>query len=138
MGAGVMKNDVQASFWWSKAAEQGKDSAQFNLGNCYNNGIGVPKDPAKAIFWWRKAAEQGNPKAQYNLGVRYLNGEVVAKDVVEGYAYWAIAVTTDEDVREELASLEKELTPAQIAAGRKRANELKVEIEVKMSSTKSK
>ena len=52
-------------------AEQGDASAQFSLGNAYNNGQGVPQDDAPAVSWYRKAAEQGEANAQFNLGYAY-------------------------------------------------------------------
>ena len=57
----------QAVYWYSKAAEQGHASAQYNLGACYDNGEGVPMDNQKAVYWYRKAAEQVYASDQYNL-----------------------------------------------------------------------
>ena len=45
--------------WSGLAAEQGNESAQYNLGNMYANGRGVPKDDAEAVRWYRLVAEQG-------------------------------------------------------------------------------
>jgi uncharacterized protein len=50
-------------------AEQGTASAQYNIGQIYDNGRGVPQDYATAVSWFRKAAEQGDATAQFNLGV---------------------------------------------------------------------
>ena len=46
------------------AAEQGYPPAQYDLGNCYLNGLGVQKSQAEAVEWIRKAAVQGHEKAQ--------------------------------------------------------------------------
>ena len=55
------KDDVKSSLNVSKAAEQGDDIAQINLGCCYENGIGVEADETMATQWFRKkAAKQGN------------------------------------------------------------------------------
>ena len=55
-------------------AQQGNDSAQFNLGRMYANGQGVTQDYAEAVSWYRKAAEQGNAFAQFDLGLLYEKG----------------------------------------------------------------
>ncbi len=55
----------------SKAAEQGDDIAQINLGCCYENGIGVEADETMATQWFEKAAKQGNSMAQVlSVGTR--------------------------------------------------------------------
>jgi TPR repeat protein len=50
-------------------AEQGDASAQFKLGEMYDNGQGVPQDDKQAMHWYRKAADQGDAIAQINVGV---------------------------------------------------------------------
>ena len=71
-----------------KAAEQGKATAQFALGNAYRSGEGVAEDSVEAVKWYRKAAEQGDARAQFNLGVDYRKGEGVAKDLVEAVKWY--------------------------------------------------
>jgi len=84
---GVAKDDVEASKWYRKAAEQNNAPAQCNLGACYHDGQGVATDDVEAAKWYRKAAEQNCAQAQFNLGVCYENGQGVAKDDVEA-AKW--------------------------------------------------
>ena len=54
-------------YWYEKAAKQGHAAAQFNLGECYENGYGVPQDVSKAKYWMEKAAKQGFVKAKEAL-----------------------------------------------------------------------
>jgi hypothetical protein len=129
-GEGVPKDQEQAVSWYRKAAEQGQAGAQYTLGECYANGRGVAKDFVQAVKWWRHASEQGYVLADYNLGGCYANGEGVAKDQIEAYAYWNQG--TVEYSRRKLAALEKQMTPEQIAAGKKRTKELKRELEDKI------
>ena len=129
-GEGVQQDQSQAVSWYRKAAEQGLAEAQYNLGSHYANGIGVAKDFVQAVKWWRLASEQGYVLAGYNLGGCYANGEGVAKDQIEAYAYWNQG--TVEYSRRKLAALEKQMTPEQIAAGKKRTKELKRELEDKI------
>jgi TPR repeat protein len=58
-----------------KSAEEGDASAQFRLGQLYDEGTGVPKDYGQAKEWFEKAAKQGHVGAQINLGTLYLQGE---------------------------------------------------------------
>ena len=58
-GEGVEQDDVLATEWFRKAAEQGFSDAQHGLAVCYEAGIGVGQNMSQAIFWYRKAAEQG-------------------------------------------------------------------------------
>ena len=58
-----------------KAAEAGEASAQFRLGQLYDEGTGVPQDYGQAKEWFEKAAKQGHVGAQVNLGTLYLQGE---------------------------------------------------------------
>jgi len=75
---GSIKQDyIKALKWTKKAAEQGMDEAQYNLGIIYYNGYGIKQNYLEAEKWIRKAAEQGLKDAQYNLGVLYYNGEGV-------------------------------------------------------------
>lgn len=53
----LMQND--ASSWWRKAAEQGSDTAMYNLGSYYLE-LDILEDAGK---WFEKAAANGNQKA---------------------------------------------------------------------------
>ncbi|MDR1073510.1 MAG: tetratricopeptide repeat protein [Treponema sp.] len=84
---GVRKDMARAVSWYTRAAEGGYDSAQYNLALCYLDGTGVAKDQKKAFAWFLKAAEQGHAQAQYNAGVCYYFGEGAAEDPNKA-AYW--------------------------------------------------
>jgi TPR repeat protein len=90
-GEGVPEDDATAVMWYTKSAEQGNASAQFNLGLMYDNGDGVPEDDATAVMWYTKAAEQGYADAQLNLGTRYATGEGVPEDDVSAYMWLNLA-----------------------------------------------
>ena len=84
----LKKNLKKAVEWWTKAAEQGDATAQYNLGVCYENGDGVEKDSQKAVKWYKKAAEQGHADAQCNLGVCYEKGDGVEKDLKQAVKWY--------------------------------------------------
>jgi len=76
------KGDYKTAFnEWKPLAEEGGESAQYNIGWLYDNGKGVLKDYKEAVKWYRKAAEQGLASAQGNLGAMYANGHGVLKDL---------------------------------------------------------
>jgi hypothetical protein len=82
LGRGVTANPRVAQSWYEKAARQGHDQAQVNVGLLlYNNGR-----RQEAMPWIRKAADLGDPRAQYILGTELFNGDLVAKDWVRAYA----------------------------------------------------
>jgi TPR repeat protein len=127
-GLGVLKDPAEGFKWYRKAAEQGDAIAQFNLGSSYYNGEGVLKDLVEAVKWFRKSAEQGFAPAQNNLGNLYYYVEGVLKDPIEAYAFYNLAGITLEKARKKLDILEKEMTPSQIEAGKKRSKELQTKI----------
>ena len=130
-GVGVPKDQALAVSWYRKAADQGDTGAQYSLGGCYANGIGLAKDFVQAVKWWRQASERGDVLSQYYLGGCYANGEGVTKDQIEAYAYWNQG--TVEYARKKLAALEKQMTPEQITAGKKRTKALKRELQDKIA-----
>jgi TPR repeat protein len=63
-----VKNELEAAKWYHKAAAQGDEYAQTNLGACYYDGRGVAKkDPVLGYVWTGLAAESGNAQAKKNL-----------------------------------------------------------------------
>jgi TPR repeat protein len=48
---------VEAAKWTQKAAEQGLDASQFEVGAMYSDGIGVSRNYTEAVKWLRRAAE---------------------------------------------------------------------------------
>jgi tetratricopeptide (TPR) repeat protein len=82
LGRGVPANAATAQSWYQKAARQGHQQAQVNVGLLlYNSGR-----RQEALPWIRKAVELGDPRAQYILGTELFNGDLVAKDWPRAYA----------------------------------------------------
>lgn len=59
MGMGNTEADEQALHWTRKAADQGLDMAQYNLGNLLRKGIATKINVDEAIDWYTKAANSG-------------------------------------------------------------------------------
>lgn len=82
LGRGVPADLRVAQDWYSKAAAQGHEQAQANLGLIlFQNG-----DRKGALPWIQKAADRGEPRAQYVLGTAHFNGDLVVKDWPKAYA----------------------------------------------------
>jgi TPR repeat protein len=82
LGRGVPVNAALAQSWYQKAARQGHEQAQVNVGLLLYNG----GRRQEALPWIRKGAELGDPRAQYILGTELFNGDLVAKDWPRAYA----------------------------------------------------
>jgi TPR repeat protein len=115
-GDDIPQDYTKALFWYTKAAEQGHASAQYNLGVMYDNSVGVPEDDATAVIWYTKAAEQGDASAQNNLGIMYDNGVGVPEDNVSAYMWWNLAAALgNENAKNNKESVTKEMTREDIS-----------------------
>ena len=79
-GRGKTKDDKNAVLWYTRAAEQGLATAQFDLGRMYITGSGVTRDFEQGLAWQIKAAELGLARAQFAIGKRYLFGADLTRD----------------------------------------------------------
>ena len=82
LGRGAPADLNIARSWYQKAAAQGHEQAQANLGLIlFQSG-----NRAAAMPWIRKAADRGDPRAQYVLGTALFNGDIAGKDWPRAYA----------------------------------------------------
>jgi TPR repeat protein len=72
----VPQSYTEALEWYTKAAAQGLDLAQLNIGGLYENGYGVPQDYDTAFEWYKKAADQGNQEASNRIGRLVMNDKI--------------------------------------------------------------
>jgi TPR repeat protein len=64
-------HDRQAVAFLRRAARKGHDSAQVNLGWCYDEGRGGRRSRRWALLWYRRAASAGSAGAAINIGTVY-------------------------------------------------------------------
>lgn len=82
LGRGVPVDLKLAQDYYQKAAIQGHEQAQLNLGLIlFQNG-----DRKGAMPWIQKASDRGEPRAQYVLGTALFNGDLVPRDWTKAYA----------------------------------------------------
>ena len=81
-GDSVPEDDDKAFEWYTKAADQGLDVAQLNIGGLYENGYGAPQDYDEAFEWYQKAADQSNQEASNRIGRLVMNGKIDDEGIV--------------------------------------------------------
>ena len=99
-GEFVQKDFEKALSWYTKAAENGNELAQHNLGVIYSQGNGVVQDYKKAISWYTKAAKNGVARSLNSLGALYYKGICVEQDYEKAIEYFKQAVAGDEPCEE--------------------------------------
>ena len=119
-GEGVPQNYRDAMAWFSKAAANGNDKAEWKLGLGYIKGIGVPHDERKAAVWFKRAANYGNMRAQSALSDLYLNGRGVPRDYVRAYTWATIATGLRGNDNDRLRVIGSRMTAVQIKDAHRR------------------
>jgi TPR repeat protein len=89
------QNLLDATQWYTCAADSGDPEAQVRLAWMLETGHGVPKDESTAIHWYTLASEQNNATAQVNLGAMYADGRGVERDLRRAMALYTLAVEQD-------------------------------------------
>lgn len=67
----AVKNDEEAFYWFSQAAEEGHPQAQLKTADMLAIGQGTKKDINAAAQWYTQLAITGNHQAAYSLGKLY-------------------------------------------------------------------
>lgn len=119
------KQYASAAKLFKPLAEKGNALAQYQIALMHRMGLGLTKDQKEAKKWSRLAAKQGNADAQLMLGSLYAKAEGgESADVVRAYAWYETSAKEGNiEAKKELASLEKEMTPQQLAEARAKAQQ---------------
>jgi TPR repeat protein len=88
-GIGVPQDDIQAAYWWRRAAESSRleFDSEANLGRSYELGRGVAQDYTQAFFWYQKAASM-SPLAKQGLARLYAEGLGTQKNSPQALAIY--------------------------------------------------
>jgi uncharacterized protein len=79
---------------YAELAVQGDRTAQFKLGEIYDEGMGVAKDSHEAVRWYVVASSQGAAAAAFNLGRLYHDGRGVPQNFARAREWYLIATST--------------------------------------------
>ncbi|CAM4393653.1 MAG: hypothetical protein LEGION0398_MBIBDBAK_01169 [Legionellaceae bacterium] len=80
-GDNVIGNYKEMINSYVESANQGDAYAQYNLGECYYDGIGVPQNLYMAISWFKLSSQQENADALNKLGEYHESRESGEKDL---------------------------------------------------------
>lgn len=123
----------EAIKWYRLSSEKGDDkTSQFTLAEIYFNGNGVPKNHPEALKFYLMAAEDKSGYATYGkdslirIAAIYHQGLGVPKDNATAYLYLSRAIRGQlprtyfsEDIIKQRDTLAKDMTPEEIAHGKK-------------------
>ncbi len=82
-GAGVSRNDLNASDYIRRSAELGYAPGQVALGYFYETGTILSREPEQGTHWYKKAAQQDDVLGEWLLGRAIFNGETSMRDLNE-------------------------------------------------------
>ena len=97
---GLTGDDQSALAWMTKAANQGDDEAQYQLGQYYESGRYADRDVAQAVQWYGKAADKGNIRATVALADLYMDGNQVQRDTDRALELYRKAAYADDEKAE--------------------------------------
>jgi GAF domain-containing protein len=108
----------------AKRANQGDARAEYALGMRYANGTEVKQDYRQAKQWFLRAADQGHVSAQEKVAASFFQGRGGPQDYGRAY-YWGLLAQAggDETSRQIVMSCADHLSPAQISAEHKQADQ---------------
>ena len=87
----VFQDDQKGRTWLERAAFQGFDTAQLELGVLLLEGVGGPRDFAQGFAWTSRAAVGGNVAAQAQLAKLYWSGIGTEPDDTQAAAWYVLA-----------------------------------------------
>ena len=94
-GEGTDINKEKAIYWYSQAAFNQDDNAQFRLASLLQEEYGKAKE---SHFWFGKSAELGNPEAHLALATNFILGRGVEKDLTLAHVSCNLATFLSRDI----------------------------------------
>ncbi len=134
-GESVSPSDVEAVRWFRFAASHHSGEGCHNLGQLLSAGRGADKDEALASAQFLKGAMLEHIPAQVELARRYLTGVGLTVDPVEAFAWYDMAASKGHaPAATTRDGMVRQLTAAQVAAGKERSAALLREIASRKAS----
>lgn len=104
-GAGIAKDDVEATRLYLLAANHGDEAAMLVVGIRYANGLGVAQDGDEGLRWLRKVydadhktgwGQQRSAKAAFSIAVLYDKGTGVKQNYAQAFHWYRLAAEFDD------------------------------------------
>ncbi len=95
-GEGTNIDKEKALYWYSQAAFNQNDVAQFRLASLLQQEYGKFKE---SHFWFSKSAQLGNPEAHLALATNFILGRGVKKDLIFAHVSCNLATLLSRDIR---------------------------------------
>ena len=94
-GEGTNIDKEKALYWYSQAAFNQNDVAQFRLASLLQHEFGKFKE---SHFWFLKSAQSGNPEAHLALATNFILGRGVKKDLTLAHVSCNLATILSRDI----------------------------------------
>ncbi len=94
-GEGTNVNKERAIYWYSRAAFNQDNIAQFRLASLLQKEAGKAKE---SHFWFAKSAELGNPEAHLALATNFILGRGVEKNLTLAHVSCNLATFLSRDI----------------------------------------
>ena len=94
-GEGADVDKEKALYWYSQAAFNQNDIAQFRLASLLQEEFGKVKE---SYFWFSKSAQLGNPEAHLALATNFILGRGVEKDLTLAHVSCNLATFLSRDI----------------------------------------
>jgi localization factor PodJL len=116
-GAGVAKDESEATDLYRKAAAAGHIRAMHNLAVLLS-AHDSPRDYSEAAAWFSRAAQAGLPDSQFNLALLYERGLGLEQDLARAYLWYSAAARSgDKEAARQAERLKRALPAGDAASG---------------------
>lgn len=93
--ANAMRAAIEKAQKLYELAQAGDAKAQFQYGQCCEDGKGIEKNPDMAFQWYLRSAHSGNVKAQFKVGQCYESGMGTSIDPSQAIEWYLRATHAD-------------------------------------------
>ena len=128
-GDGVPMDYDKAVLHLGRAVARGDAVAANILGKMYEFGMGVKEDEALSARWYIAGAELGDPSSQFHASIACYKGAGVPRNRAQAAKWATLALRHGDWFRKRygptIEAIEAELTPEELAEGRRLAAEWK-------------
>lgn len=121
-----IRDPTAAAGWFQRSAEAGDARGAYHFATLCEQGLGVTRNPVRAGQLYARASKAGHPQATSGLGRLHARGDGTTQNLPKAWALISLGVERgDKEAAQPLAELASQLTPEQLAAGRRLLDDFK-------------